>query len=307
LKLAPLLAEYFYANKRLDLPGIGRFLLDPSGLPEPENPRHNRSALSENIHFENDPGTKESPDLINYIASTSGKIKALASADLDSHLELARQFLNIGKPFLFEGIGTLTKLQAGTFSFIPGSILQERVKEAIIKDSTTSESTNDEEGTGFKNIFYGRKEKTSRKKTLVFLVLLGTLAVAIWGGYTIYKKTYSRNNDSVQDVVPEDVVPTSTTPAKPPGLVEKNDTLTPSPNVDPGSFRFVVEAADKTRGLQRYAQLRGFGLPVQVSTKDSLLFEIFFVLPAIAADTAKVRDSLKQLYTPAGAKAYVSR
>lgn len=306
MKLAPLLAEYFYANKRLDLPGIGSFVLDPSGLPEPENPKHNRSALSENIHFENDPGAKESPELINYIASTSGKIKALASADLESHLELARQFLNIGKPFLFEGIGTLTKLQAGNFSFVPGAIMQERVKEAVIKDSTTSENTN-EQGTGFKNIFYARKEKTSKKKTLIILVLLGTLAVALWGGYTIYKKTSSRNNDKAEDAVLEEVVPVTTEPEPAPVVVEKKDTLTAPPTVAPGNYRFVVEAADKTRGLQRYSQLKGFGLPVQLSTRDSLHFEIYFVLPASAADTAKVRDSLKQLYTPAGARTYVTQ
>ena len=32
----------------------------------------------------------------------TGKIKALASADLESYLELAQQFLNIGKPYLLE-------------------------------------------------------------------------------------------------------------------------------------------------------------------------------------------------------------
>ena len=83
----------------------------------------------EGVSFESNVLAKETAELIGFISSQAGKMKALAAADLDSHLELAQQFLNIGKPFLFEGIGSLVKLQSGKFEFITGDAVTEKIKE----------------------------------------------------------------------------------------------------------------------------------------------------------------------------------
>ena len=109
MKLAPLLAKYLYTHKRLDLPGIGTFLFDPSAIIESESSKYNKPRNMEGISFESNVLAKETAELIGFISTQAGKMKALAAADLDSHLELAQQFLNIGKPFLFEGIGSLVK------------------------------------------------------------------------------------------------------------------------------------------------------------------------------------------------------
>ena len=45
---------------------------------------------------------------------------ARASADLDSYLVLGKQFLNIGKPFIIEGLGVLEKSQQGDYEFRQG-------------------------------------------------------------------------------------------------------------------------------------------------------------------------------------------
>ena len=91
--------------------------------------------MLEGVSFESKPSLKETPDLIAFIAEKTGKMKALAAADLDSHLVLAEEFLNIGKPFAFEGIGIITKLKPGEFEFTPVSVLTEKVKDYNIKDT----------------------------------------------------------------------------------------------------------------------------------------------------------------------------
>ena len=74
-----------------------------------------------------------------------------------------------------------------------------------------------------------------------------------------------------------------------------------------GNYKFVVETADKFRGLTRFNKLKGFGLDIKMETRDSLSFKLYFVLPAMAADTSRLLDSLRRLYTPAGNKAYIER
>lgn len=300
LKVAPLLAEFLHSNKRLDLPGIGSFTLPAGGE-------------ADQASFETNRGIRESPDLVDFIASSTGKIKALAAADLDSHLELARQFLNIGKPFLFEGIGSLVKQQSGSFSFAPGAPVTEKANPRAGKEMAETEyETNTSEG--FKSIFYTPRVRTNHRKTLFIFLLIAGVGLAIWGGYTVYKKTTSKNTDIVDEKENTPQEPAATTALNTSDVnngVQANDTsvkTTPPVNVTPpGNFKFVVETADKTRGLARYYRLKGFGLDVKMETRDSVSFKIFFLVPALASDTTRILDSLRRQYTPAGSFAYIER
>lgn len=311
MKIAPLLAEFLSIHKRLDLPGIGSFLLDPGANAGTEYNKPDHDFFVEGTRFEKNAGLRESPELVEFIASNTGKQKTLAAADLESHLENARQFLNIGKPFLFEGIGTLSKLQTGNYHFTPGAAQAEKAAGKSIKNLPSEEGTEETTG-GFKNIFYARKVNTDGRKTLfIFLLIIG-VGLAIWGGYRVYKITTSNDNSNTPDKVKEDkasndkVKDMQTEDTS--GLQKDSTPTTPGPQTTPaGQFKFVVESADKTRGLQRYDQLKGFGLPVIMDTKDSVNFHIYFLLPAEASDTTRMLDSLRQLYTPAGKKAFVKK
>lgn len=314
LKIAPLLIEFLLLHKRLDLPGIGSFVLDASNSQETGNPKTGSSFTIEGASFESNTAIRESTELVNFIAESTGKQKALAAADLHSHLETVRQFLNIGKPYHFEGIGSLSKLQSGKFHFSPGA---EQVEKAAgrSKRDTVAEAEAEENSGGFKSIFYARKVKTDSRKTLFILLLIIGIGLAIWGGYTVYKRTTARNekasagmpegnstgNDKIQNALPDSA-----------GLQNdsliKNVAAMPPENIPaPGQYRFVVEIADKTRGLKRFNLLKGFGLPVKMETRDSLVYKIFFLLPATASDTTRLRDSLQRLYSPAGIKAFVEK
>lgn len=305
MKFASYLAQFLYEHKRLDLPGIGSFMLDPATTIEIENAKQNRPVQLEGVSFETNSSVKQSPELIEYIAGQTGKIKALAAADLDSHLELARQFLNIGKPFLFEGIGSLVKMQAGGFSFTPGHIVTEKKRELVQKEPAAIPS--EESGSDYRSIFYAKKGKANWKKPAMVMLLLAGIVLAIWGGYAMYKKTTAKKAtpSSGSDTIPVQLAnqpATSDTQQR----VVQNVNQTASVTASAGNFKFVIETATRDRALKRYSKLSTIGVKnIQMETSDSLTFKLFFILPASPADTTRILDSLRRNYTPAGVRAYV--
>ncbi|MDZ4793978.1 MAG: hypothetical protein SGI83_06840 [Bacteroidota bacterium] len=303
MKLAPLLAQYLYTHKRLDLPGFGTFLLDPSVILEPESNKQNKPAILEGVSFENNPTIKETPGLIEYISLHTGKLKALAAADLDSHLGLALQFLNIGKPFLLEGIGNLVKVRSGEFTFTSGQVMPSTLKVQPVKEASPA-NLKEEAHTEFKSVFYTRKTKISWKKPLAASFIVAGLAFAIWGGYTVYKRTTAKNNEApAKEKEPqgETSLVTDTTSWPKDSLASSQPiAVNPADN-----YKFIIETSAKERALSRYGKLKGFGLDVRMETMDSASFKLFFILPAAITDTARIVDSLGGLYTPAGSKAYI--
>lgn len=287
------------------MPGLGRFSLK-GAAPDPEE-RGAAGAHGGIIEFTADPHTKESPELIGFISSQTGKIKPLATSDLESFLALSHQLLNIGKPFYLEGIGTLEKKQGGELVFIAGPAAPESAHDPLVKEKMAG-SNSFEEIPDFKSVFYQQKKKKSAwKKPVAIALLMIGVTVAIWGGYTVYKRTTAKNSDknvAVQepglakkekqaDTPRRQVAATPVVPAeKPP--------VTPA-----GMYKFVIETAAKERALSRYARLQSFRLDIKMETTDSVRFKLFFLLPAGVADTTRIVDSLTKNYSPPGYRAYV--
>ena len=280
MKLSPFLAQFLHTNKQLNLAGLGKFLLDESG----------------GITFQQDILTKEDPELVTFIAERSGKMKSLIAADLDSNLELARQFLNIGKPYLFEGIGTLSKNKSGNYEFVPGNISTEKGKEAS-GEGRDMTSTTENSFTDYEEMFSPRKPKgPTTKKIMTWLVSIAGLLLAVYGGYIVYTK--SKNKKTATSIVKkEDPVIVQQD-----SLSKSTDSIPPATKTaaSSGTYRFVIEKAAKQRAFNRYNHLREIKVNVKMDTKDSILFNLFFILPATPADTARIRDSLQIRYSTRG-------
>jgi hypothetical protein len=280
LKISPLLAQFLFTNKQLSLAGLGRFTLDDSG----------------GIIFQHDASVKEDAELVIFIAENTGKMKSLVASDLDSNLELARQFLNIGKPYLFEGIGTLSKNKFGTIEFVQNNTSQEKNKENT-GDGRDKTSTTENSFTDYEEMFSPKKPKApATKKVVTWLIAIAGLLLAVYGGYIVYTKSKNKKENVVAKK--EDIPPVVT----PDSLSKTNDTIsvTPKSAVTSGMYRFVIEKALKQRALKRYAFLKSIYVDVKMDTKDSVLFNLFFLLPATPADTARIRDSLQTRYSTRG-------
>lgn len=291
MKLAYLLAQYLYTNKRLDLPGIGTFKLDPSILVD-DNSRH-RAATPDGITFECNASINDSPDLISYISAQAGKMKALAVADLESHLELAHQFLNIGKPFAFEGIGSLVKVKPGEFEFTPGSI-SERVKESADREvhGITKKENIDSK---YQAYLATPPAKTSGKKALVVFLVLCGIGLAVWGGYTIATRN---DGGGAEELVAETslTMAVSDTAALP-----AMDTVKAKAPSNADNYKYVLEVAKETRAKNRYNQLKTNMWDVHLETADSVQYKLFLLLPA-TSDTTWKMDSLTAL---SGRRVYI--
>jgi hypothetical protein len=310
LKISPLLAQYLYTNGKLDLPGIGTFLLDnPSVIPVADN--KNKPTLLEGVSFHQNKQTKEDPDLIAYISAQAGKIKPLASADLESHLELAKQFLNIGKPFLFEGIGTLAQ-KGSEYSFTSGTIIAEPVREHNIREAVQLQT---DENSGYDGVFYskGKNQRKAWLKPLVALLVLAGIGLAVWGGYTVYKNT-SSNKESATTDIKNDANETSDTNTVAKSITADTAIKKDSNKVTPptiaatttraGSYKFILEKADSARAYSRFNKLQKFGWNVTIEKTDSASYRIFLLLPTAAADSSRVLDSLSRL---TGKRVYIEQ
>lgn len=280
VKLASLFAQYLYAHHRLDLPGIGTFLLDPSVIATLENSKQ-RSLYAEGISFQNNPAVKESPDLIAFISAQTGKMKALAYADLDSYLQLAQQFLNIGKPFTFEGIGTLVKKRPGEYEFTPLSLSAEKVKEFKVKEPAPVVA--EEAPAEYDSISATPQSGSGWKKTVFALLILTVIGAAGWGIYTMSKNKATVEGATNTVVGAEDTPPANNTA----------QTATELPKAPADHYKYILEVADSGRALKRYTQLKEYKWDVQLETRDSVSYKLFLLLPALNADTTRIMDSLR--------------
>jgi hypothetical protein len=135
-----------------------------------------------------------------------------------------------------------------------------------------------------------KEEKSPRsKKFFLAFLAIGTIAAIVWIGYRLNQPDTSFQTapeviSSVMDTA-SSVPPADTTTQNQPIAKTNNN-----------SFRFVIEVANKKRAFYRYHMLKNGNVPVQISTIDSTTFKLYFELPATAADTARIADSLTSRY-----------
>jgi hypothetical protein len=283
VKIATLLTQYLYTNNRLDLPGIGTFFLDPAILTQAENGK-TKTAPLDGITFQANPLTKESPELIAFISAQSGKMKALAISDLESHLELAQQFLNIGKPFTFEGIGTIVKEKGKEYYFTPGSIAFDRFKDQVRDANAVPREDNKK----YESFLTEPKPPTGMRKPAVALLILAGLGLAIWGGYSISRKAKKEIQTNVAETITPQVTiaDTTTTP-----MQDTVPVTLPAKSVD-NNYKYILEVAKSQRAFKRFNQLRTNQWEVKLETTDSVQYKLVLLLPTLNADTTRVLDSL---------------
>jgi hypothetical protein len=304
LKLSSVFAQYLYQNKKLNLPGIGSFEIDPS-FPITDSSDKNSPEFQQHVRFTKKSIQKPDDDFIDFIRIQTGKIRPLAESDLESYLSDGKLLLNIGKPFFLEGIGTLHKVGEGNYEFAAGAPVLDRLEgdkagEKIIKKRPAFDS-------GYSQI---EPDNNSNRKALLGIGLALGLGAVIWGGYSLY----NRNTEPINPAAIEDNQPpqAATTPTLDSSTVQTVDTtarltvtdslpVSSAPvgqaSATPGTFRYILETpATKTRALKRIGQLAEVSPKMKMETADSLTFKIYVDLPGTAADTARIKDSLNTWY-----------
>jgi hypothetical protein len=287
LKLSSLFSKYLYQEKKLRLPGIGEFTLDPSITVPDVNDKLFADFL-QNIRFNQIQITAPDEQFINYIRTETGKIKPLAESDLESFLSDGKILLNIGKPFYIEGIGSLQKTREGLLEFKAGEPQQHKMEphHATETDAPVERS----------KTFYldTNAPRGGVRKVLRALGAIAGIVIVIWGGYVLYNRN---SKPAIKDQAAEEAVPLHTDSTKISAMPDSFQRSNVDSAQQAGTYKFVIErTANKGRALRRFNQLVENMAPIRMETKDSTFFKLYFVLPATSADTARIRDSLKIWY-----------
>lgn len=294
LKLSALFGKYLYQHKTLSLPGLGVFTLDPSAA-IPETTDKNFHEIYQHITFRQQPVLKPDEGLIDFIRTHTGKIRPLAESDLESYLSDGKILLNIGKPFYFEGIGTLQKNRQGTYDFIPGLPLVDRL--SVQQEEISAEDAQQRfDPEPVRN--YTSGNNNSLKAVLVVLAILLGLAAIVWGGYLLYNSGNSTPEGTAIGDSSVVVTPDSNTVNQGFDSVQNDSLMNLSPVTVTDSIRYVIETTpNKTRALRRYSQLQLNGQDIRMRVNgDSTLFDLYFTIPATSGDSTRIKDSLKRFY-----------
>lgn len=288
MKTEQLIVQYLYINKKVSLEDIGTFVLSPEINISVDNDKD--AALPDGvIQYVYDSKAPADDGLIQYIIEHTGKMKPLASADLESFIMLNKQLLNIGKPLIIEGLGSLQKTQAGDFAFTQAG-LSHVIQHETIKPITEKKK----EKINF--VTPPREKSHDSGKLILIIVLILIIAGFGMGIYYFINKsikekeekalTESAAADSL-NMINDDISPS----AKQPGSTRIKNVK------DSNSFYIVINrfpnlaAADK-----RVKKLQSFGNKVAVNTQDSVTYKVRMPFMSPLSDTLRVKDSLAKFF-----------
>ena len=286
MKIEQLLVQHFYNAGEVTLQGMGTFTLAPDFVMPKELDR-DLEIPSNAISFQYNSKATEDDGLINYIVEQTRKMKALASADLDSYLMLGKQFLNIGKPFAIEGMGVLAKSQQGEYEFTKGHAFNAKLQTAPAAVKEQREHA---------EISFASESKTENNgKKIILIVLaiigLGLLATAAW--YFLIKN----NNAPVEKIteLPVALPDTAKTNSLKPDSTLSEKTKITSPH-DGYTFKVVFwVTADSAAAVYRMNVLTMRRHKI-IMYKNDAYYKLAepFTLPL--ADTTHIKDSLNNFY-----------
>lgn len=294
MKIEQLLVQHFYNSREIALQGLGTFKLSPDFVLPSESDKE--VVMPEHaISFQYNTKATEDDALINFIVQQTRKIKPLASADLDSYLVLGKQFLNIGKPFTIEGLGTLEKSQQGDYEFKQGHYANVKLEAApaALKEKA------DGDDISFAAIRH--RSGGNRKGLWIVLALVMLALIGLGSWYLLHKK---KNADveppatnNTEQAVPGVIMPTDTTQL----ALAKKDSIPPppvpkAPN-DEYTFKVVFkETIDKEAAILKMKELTARKHLVIMYTKDSVYYKLAEPFKRPLSDTTRVRDSLNKFF-----------
>lgn len=298
MKIEQLLVQYLYINKSVSVQDIGHFTISPEvAIP---SATEKEAVLPEGaIQFVYDRKATQDEGLIAYIVEQTRKIRPLAISDLESYSNLSRQFLNIGKPMVIEGLGTLVKSQENDYEFIQGKTVHPKLQtnNVIIKEKIQEDisfSTPEKSGGSRKGLLAG----------IVILIVLSAAAAIYY--FTILNKDKYVPVEQTQAVVPAQN--SDTTSGNQAGLDSARalfvrDSIAAIKPVDGFSFKVIIkDYSTKQAAENALKRLTNYGHNVLLLQKDSSSFSLAMPFTSPIADTTRAVDSVRKFF---GGKPYV--
>lgn len=280
-----LLRDYFFESGELSIDKIGHLTKAGTIVSGDE-----AIPTTGTVSFNFDKRASTSPGLIEFISQKTGKSKTLVQVDLDSHLELMRQFLNIGKIYELEGIGSFKMLMNGDYEFLP--IDESKKKEETKKPKKQKQSE--------PAIYSSAKSNNNRSVLMLFavLIILAVIGIIGWGAYKLFLSGKENN-------ITADTTTISTQPAiRYDSSLQTKDSLhadtmkivTQPVSTDSLFYKFIFETTiSSKRAHSRTDSLVAWGNSVafdSIRADTVTYYNLYFKLKTKVADTARIKDSL---------------
>ncbi|MES2777210.1 MAG: hypothetical protein V4722_23740 [Bacteroidota bacterium] len=277
MKIELLLRQYLYNHKTVTYPGIGKLVFG-SNAQLPDSLEKGEAFPLQDLNFSFNLNEPLDMDFVAFVSSQTGKIAPLAMADVESYFMLSKQFINIGKSFVVEGIGSVDKQDNGSFAFTPGYFLPVseasaaphkplKIREAVpVMPKTDTKKTS----------------PTLNKKPIMLIIGILLLGVVIYG---IYRIAFAKKENAPGD---KPVTAVDTTAVLP---IDTLNAVRPSLPVSVGAgYKAIVDQRfSRAAANVRAAKLKSFGHDAQV---DSISPSNFLIYIPVKDTTVSV-DSLQ--------------
>lgn len=281
-----LLVKYLYQHKQVSLQGFGTVTLK-SSVPDPEMIHKNRQIPIEGISFDYNMKALTDEPFVLFYSQQRGKIKPLAISDIESHLQLAKQLMNIGKPYEVDGLGIFAMDKNSNVVLHPGNyaiIADNAQQPGRLKERTEQQEKNEAEASG-------SGLSTNVRKGLLVAGILLLLVVAGWFIWSKFVSTTPEAGgagstvDSLQQQ--NTVTPTQDT------LVQQTAPATVA--ADTTQWRAYFRTFAGKEKLNTMLRLYEKYHPL-VETTDSTDFKLYVIIKSPVADTASKVDSLSKVF-----------
>jgi hypothetical protein len=298
--LTGLLAFFFYENRYLSIPALGRLELSGDSPPVPEESRQHAFPKG-SISFVSNQSEPLDPVLVEYITSRTRKMKALAVADLNSVSDLAKEMLNMRQSYTFAGIATIIPGIHGDFIVTPEKLLSapQHVNRQTASEMFRQEIKEDPLHEKEVHSSGGRRTFGGAIIVIICILIVVTLVYFLLPHEETNSPRMATNEKNDHVVQSPDSVgadPSRSEKAASPDSLAKN---VRSPSLsDTGMLHYevVFEEADSARAIRRYNQLTGWGHKIIMRTKDSSVYSLAVPVTGAAADTTTIKDSIRVLY-----------
>ncbi|MEO5894015.1 MAG: hypothetical protein ABIQ31_27400 [Ferruginibacter sp.] len=289
MKIEQLIVQYLYLNKQVTLQGIGIFKLDPSVILPAGNEKDKDFIMPENaFQFEYNLKVGEDEGLVKYIVQHTRKILPLASSDLESYSMLAKQFLNIGKPLVIDGVGTVQKNQQGNYQFTPGIFITPKIDDIPkqVREKRDESVSFESEG----------RVNNSRRNLIIFMTALVIVLIGLGIYYVLMNKKTSEPESVAQTEIVADTTKKDSA-VKP--AIDTQAALVAPPIVrtESSGFRIVLKSYPTQAAAEKALnKLSAYGHKLVLLTTDSSSYELAMPFNAPLSDTLRAKDSLRKFF-----------
>jgi hypothetical protein len=294
------ITRYVYLHKEIALEGLGIIKLDDV-VPDNEFIHKQKTVPVSNLHFEHKPSVKTTPEFIAFYSQKKGKIHSLAENDIESYLSMALQFLNIGNPVEFKGLGTLQKQRGSNLTITPGYFIEVK-DDAGVK--TFKERQTFAEEKSDTNFFGEKKIQRSNLSRMAIGIIVALVAlVGAWWLYNSFLKSPQTEAPVTSDtlvaqqvVVPDTTALTTTRTDSATNNTTVTAALTDSLTTRKWKAIFRI-IRDKETALSVWeSSYKRYASKIMMETSDSAVFRFYVELQSPLNELERKKDSIARFF-----------